>query len=51
MIANPTSTENIAARMLARYGIGFIWDTHNAAAAPMRCAFGREFALRARDPC
>lgn len=33
MIAERRSTEEIASRMLARYGIRFIWDTHVAAAA------------------
>ena len=33
MIAEQTVAERIAARMLARHGIAFIWDTHVAAAA------------------
>jgi hypothetical protein len=33
MIAEPKSTDKIASRMLARYGVRFIWDTHVAAAA------------------
>ena len=33
MIAEPRLTEEIASRMLARYGVGFIWETHVAAAA------------------
>ena len=33
MIAEPRVTEKIASRMLARYGMRFIWDTHVAAAA------------------
>ena len=33
MIAEPRLTEEIASRMLARYGIRFIWEAHVAAAA------------------
>ena len=33
MIAERKSTEEIASRMLARYGIRFIWEAHVAAAA------------------
>ena len=33
MIAETTPIQKIASKMLARYGIAFIWDTHIAAAA------------------
>jgi hypothetical protein len=33
VITEPSSAEKIASRMLARYGIAFIWDAHVAAAA------------------
>lgn len=33
MIAHREPTQKIASRMLARYGMVFIWDTHVAAAA------------------
>lgn len=33
MIAEPSSAEKIASRMLTRYGVAFIWDAHVAAAA------------------
>src|SRR5437763_7044169 len=33
VITKPKSAEKIAARMLDRHGLAFIWDTHVAAAA------------------
>ena len=33
MIVQQTATDRIASRLLAQYGIAFIWDTHVAAAA------------------
>jgi hypothetical protein len=33
MIAETTPSQKIASKMLARYGIAFIWEAHVAAAA------------------
>ena len=33
MITEPSSAEKLASKMLARYGMPFIWEAHVAAAA------------------